>query len=419
MNSKIKYYNEKYFYHYSDVINFEGLIEKGICEDKDGKILFNRTGIVILNGVIYVIFPCGYKRKDDSYDTQLLLDLFDRLAYEKKMDTQYYDLVDIEYQGNGHLLTVAYEIIKDYRENGAIRIENVMQGINIGGRVNWKKTIKLKTQMFNEDGMPIFKDLVMTRKENDKDALLRSLHMYAINKSIAMFGILFGMGNEYDEDAVELPVDKEYAIRFLKSERHMTYNSRLLRVIDFIIKFIDSSEKEYRNDLFMSLSTKSFYTVWELMCKVVLNDEYRAMENKIPKPYWKIEGGKIKYTEQIPDTLYIERKELFVVDAKYYNVIKNTPGWQDLVKQYFYVLSLQAVLEDINKTNNIMLIPSEIPEVAKFWAISEVENVPLFGKVYGIFLNINNVIESYCHGNDRNYRAELKKIIQSKERKEK
>ena len=414
MNSKIRYYNEKYFYPYSDVVNFERLIEIGICEEAKGKIFFNRTGIVILNGIIYVIFPYGFKRSDDRYNVQLLLDLFNRLAYEKKMDTQYYDLIDIEYKGNGELLTVAYEIIKDYRENGTIRIENVIQGINVGGRVNWKRSIKLKSQMFNEYGMPIFTDLVMTRKENDKDALLRSLHMYVINKSIAKFGVLFGIDSGYDEEAIQLPVDKEYAIKFLMSERHMTYNSRLLRVIDFIIKFIDSSEKEDRNDSFMSLSTKSFYTVWELMCKVILNDEYSIMKNKIPRPYWKIEGDKISYTEQIPDIIYIDQKELFVVDAKYYNVNKNRPGWQDLVKQYFYALSLKGVLEGINKTNNIMLIPSEIPGVTKLWAISEVENAPQFGKVYGIFLNANNVIEDYCHGSNKNYRAELKNIIDKK-----
>lgn len=411
MNSKIKYYNEKYFYSYSDVVNYERLIEKDICEDKDGNIVFNRTGIVILNGVIYVVFPCGYKRSDDIYDTQLLLDLFDRLASEKKMDTQYYDLVDIEYQGNGHLFTVAYEIIKDYRDNGIIRIENILQGINIGGRVNWKKTIKLKTHTFNEEGMPIFTDLVMTRKENNKDALLRSLHMYAINKSIAMFGILFGIGSDYDEEAVELPVDKEYAIKFLKDERHMTYNSRLLRIIDFIIKFIDASEKEDRNDSFMALSTKSFYTVWELMCKLVLSDEYSYIQDKIPKPYWKIGDSYPKYTEQIPDILYIEQKELFVVDAKYYNVKRKRPGWRDLVKQYFYALSLKEVLKGIDKTINIMVIPSEISEVAKFWATSAVENVPLFGEVYGVFLNVNDVIENYCYGKNKNFRVELKKII--------
>lgn len=414
MNSKIRYYNEKYFYPYSDVVNFERLIEKGICEEEKGKIFFNRTGIVILNGVIYVIFPCGFKKSDHRYDVQLLLDLFNRLAYEKKMDTQYYDLIDIEYKGNGELLTVAYEIIKDYRENGTIRIENVIQGVNVGGRVNWKKSIKLKTQMFNEDGMPIFTDLVMARKENDKDALLRSLHMYAINKSIAMFGVLFGIESGYDEEVVRLPVDKEYAIKFLMDERHMTYKSRLLRIIDFIIKFIDCSEKEDNNDCFMSLSTKSFYTVWELMCKVILNDEYSVMKNRIPRPYWKIEGDKISYTEQIPDIIYIDKKELFVVDAKYYYLNKSKPGWKDLVKQYFYALSLQAVLKDINKVTNIMLIPSEISDIAKFWAVSEVENIAQFGKVYGILLNVNNVIENYCYGIDKNYRKELIKVIERK-----
>lgn len=411
MASKIKYYNEKYFYSLHIIPNAQELINRGICQDKDGNVLFNRTGIIMLLGIIYVIFPCGYKRSDDTYDTQLLLDLFDRLSTEKKMDTEYYDLVDLDYEGNGHLLSIAYEIIKDYKENGNIRIENTLQGINIGGRVNWRKTVKLKTQIFTENGMPIFTDLVMSRKENDKDALLRSLHMYAVNKSIAMFGILFGIDSDYDEEAIELQVDKEYAVKFLKAERHMTYNSRLLRLIDFIIKFIDSSEKEEKNDSFMSLSTKSFYTVWEIMCKLALNDEYTSIQDNIPKPYWKVGDGDQKYTEQIPDILYIEQKELFVVDAKYYNVKKNRPGWSDLVKQYFYAISLKEVLKDIDKTTNIMVIPSEISEVAKFWATSEVENVPMFGKVYGVFLNVNYVMENYCYGKDKNFRDELKKII--------
>ncbi|WP_160361022.1 LlaJI family restriction endonuclease [Clostridium chromiireducens] len=418
MDSNIKYYNEKYFYKLVAVPNVEDLIRRKICEDKVGTILFNRTGIIILKGIIYVIFPCGYRVNEPYYDIQLLLDLFDRLVNEKKMDKEFYDLIDFEYEGNGHLLTVAYAIMKDYRENGYIRIENVIQGINIGGKVNWKKTMKQKTQIFTEDGMPIFTDLVMTRKENDKDALLRSLHMYAINKSIAMFGVLFGMESEYDEDAVELPVNKEYAIKFLKSERHMTYNSRLLRVIDLVIKFIDSNENESTDNSFMALSTKSFYSVWELMCKVILRDEFPSMKDKMPKPYWKIGDGEPRFTDQIPDIIYKDNSELYVLDAKYYNVQKNRPGWHDLVKQYFYALSLKAVLKDINKTTNIMIIPSEITEVAKFWATSAVENVPGFGKVYGIFLNVNHVIETYCYGNDKDYRAELRKIIDSKESQE-
>lgn len=411
MDSKIKYYNEKYFYKLVAVPNVEDLIRKKICEDKGDTILFNRTGIIILKGIIYVIFPCGYRVSEPYYDIQLLLDLFDRLVNEKKMDKEFYDLIDFEYEGNGHLLTVAYAIMKDYRENGYIRIENVIQGINIGGRVNWKKTMKQKTQIFTEDGMPIFTDLVMTRKENDKDALLRSLHMYAINKSIAMFGVLFGMESEYDEDAVELPVDKEYAIKFLKSERHMTYNSRLLRVIDLIIKFIDSNENESTNNSFMALSTKSFYSVWELMCKVILRDEFPSMQNDIPKPYWQIGNEKPRYTEQIPDIVYKDNEELYVLDAKYYNVKKNLPGWQDLVKQYFYEMSLRAILPEITTSYNIMLIPYDITETARFLGISKVENAPQFGEIKGIVFNTKKVMENYCYGSKEDYRKLLKKVI--------
>lgn len=411
MNSTIKYFNDKYLYKLAAVPNFEELIQRNVCEDKGDTILFNRTGIIMLKGIIYVIFPCGYRVNDPNYDIQLLLDLFDRLVNEKKLDKEFYDLIDLEYEGNGQLLTVAYAIIKDYRENGAITIESVIQGINIGGKVNWKKTVKRKSQIFTEEGMPIFTDLVMSRKENNKDALLRSLHRYAINKSIAMFGVLFGMDSEYDEEAIELPVDKEYAIKFLKSERHMTYNSRLLRIIDLIMKFIDSNENEDTNNDFMALSTKSFFSVWELMCKTILRDEFPSMKDKMPKPYWKIGDGEPRYTEQIPDIVYKNNDELYVLDAKYYYVKKNLPGWQDLVKQYFYEMSLRAILPEITTSYNIMLIPHDITETARFLGISKVENVPRFGEIKGILLNTKKVVENYCYGSREDYREILKKII--------
>lgn len=416
MNSKIKYYNDKYFYKLAAVPNFEELIQRKVCEDKGDTVLFNRTGIIMLKGIIYVIFPCGYRVNDTNYDVQLLLDLFDRLVNEKKLDKEFYDLIELEFEGNGHLLTVAYSIIRDYRENGVIRIESVIQGVNIGGKVNWKKTVKQKTQIFTEEGMPIFTDLVMSRKENNKDALLRSLHMYAVNKSIAMFGVLFGMSSEYDEEAMQLPVDKEYAIKFLKSERHMTYNSRLLRVIDLIIKFIDSNESEDTNNDFMTLSTKSFFSVWELMCKVILRDEFPSMQDKMPKPYWKIGDGEPRYTDQIPDIIYRDNSELYVLDAKYYNINKNIPGWPDLVKQYFYEMSLREILPEITTSYNVMLIPHDIIDVATFWGVSKVENVPKFGEITGILLNTKKVIESYCYGSKEDYRILLKKIISVQQR---
>lgn len=411
MKSKIRKYNEKYFNNIENVPNAEELVEKKICDKKGDSIIFNVTGIIMFKGIAYIIFPCGYKVDQSSNDIQILFDLFTILINEEKMDKDEFENIEIEYEGNGELISVAYEIIKDYREYGYVRIEQVVEGINICGKVNWKKTMKLKTQIFNEDGIPIFTKLVNTHKVNDKDALLRALHIYTINKSIAMFGELFGIKNDYDEEEIILPVDKEYAIKFLKAERQVTYNTRLLRVIDLIIKFIDSREEESEDNAITSLSTKSFYAVWELMCKKAFRDEYKDMKEDIPRPYWKIGNNEPNYTEQIPDILYKENRSLFILDAKYYNVKKNKPGWHDLVKQYFYEMSLRAVMKDIDKSFNVMLIPSDCEEVMEMWGIAEVEGVNEFGQVKGIKVNVKNVVEGYCHGNRYDYRELLKQLI--------
>ncbi len=413
MKSKIKKYNEKYFNNIEDVPNAEELVEKKICDKKGNSVIFNVTGIIMFKGIVYIIFPCGYKIYKSNDDIQILFDLFTILINEEKMDKDEFENIDIEYEGNGEIISVAYEIIKDYREYGYVRIEQVVEGINIGGKVNWKKTMKLKTQIFNEDGMPIFANLVNTHKVNDKDALLRALHIYTINKSIAMFGELFGIKNDYDEEEIVLPVDKKYAIKFLRAERQVTYNTRLLRVIDLIIKFIDSREEESKDNAVMSLSTKSFYAVWELMCKKAFSDEYKDMKEEIPRPYWKIADKEPKYTEQIPDILYKENRSLFILDAKYYNVKKNKPGWHDLVKQYFYEMSLRAVMKDVDESYNVMLIPGQCEEVMKMWGIAEVEGVSRFGQVKGVELNMKIIVKSYCYGAKENHREILKKVINS------
>lgn len=411
MKAKIRKYNEKYFNKIEDVPNAKELVEKNICEEKGNYITFSVTGIIILKGIVYIIFPCGYKIDNSYEDIENLFDLFTVLIKEQKMNQDKFDNIDIEYEGDGELISIAYELIKDFKEYGYIRIEQSVEGINIGGKVNWKKTMKLKTQIFNEDGMPVFTDLVNSHTVNDKGALLRALHIYTINKSIAMFGEIFGIKNDYDENEIMIPIDKEYALEFLRKERQVTYNTRFLRIIDLIIKFIDSQENESNENSIMSFSTKNFFAVWELMCKTVFRDEYNDIKQNIPRPYWKIGDKQPSYTEQIPDILYKENKTLFILDAKYYYVKKNKPGWPDLVKQYFYEMSLLAVMKDVNKSFNVMLIPGSCEEIMKIWGVAKVEGVSSFGQVKGIELNTKQVVESYCYGGSVDYRGLLQKIL--------
>lgn len=413
METVIRRYNEKCFYDKNSITDLKILMDKSICTEKNGQIIFNVTGIYIINSKVYVIFPCGYNVKDEKKDSLILLDLFTILQKEQKINPNECKKIQINYEGNGRIIPVAYELIKDYRENGYLQIQHIIEGINIGGKINWKKTIKLNRSIFNEEGMPVYTDFINKHSAANQNALLRSLHMYTINMSIALFGFLFGIDSNYNENDIELPVEKNYALHFLKNEKNTTFDTRILKVIDLIIKFLESSEEESNKDTVAGVSTKTFYAVWEFMCKTVFKDEYNKYSVDIPKPYWKDYKEDISYTEQIPDIIYKQDKTLYILDAKYYNIKKNKPGWHDLVKQFFYEMSLKQVMEDVGFTYNVMIIPGNIDEKIKYWAYSEVENVPLFGQVLGIQLDMKTVISDFSYGCRNDYRRLLDKCLKS------
>lgn len=412
MKSIVRKYKEKHFYKKYDISDFDKLKELGICEEKNGQAVFCVTGIYIICSVVYIIFPCGYNNDNDKEDIPMILDLFNILQKEKKMNQDEYSDVEIQYEGHGELISTAYEIIKDYNENGYVQIQHIIEGLNTGGKINWKKTVRLKNNMINEDGIPVYTDFIRRRLSVNQDALLKSLHVYAINKSIAMFGFLFGINTELNENEIDIPVEKNYALHFLKNEKNNTFNSRLLKVISLLIKFIESSEEESDKNSVAGISTKTFYAVWELMCKNVFRDEYNKYSQRIPRPYWKEYGGESEYTEQIPDIVYADCSTLYILDAKYYFTAKRKPGWHDLVKQYFYEMSLRAVMKEIKFSYNVMIIPSEENEIIRYWAFSKVENVPSFGQVIGIKADMKTIIKDYCYGSRHDYRKILDECLE-------
>ncbi len=74
-------------------------------------------------------------------------------------------------------------------------------------------------------------------------------------------------------------------------------------------------------------------------------------------------------------------------------------------------MSLKAVIKDVDRSFNVMLIPSECEDVMKMWGIAEVEGVPIFGQVKGVKVNMKNVIESYCYGSGDDYRILIERLI--------
>src|SRR5699024_3483350 len=71
----------------------------------------------------------------------------------------------------------------------------------------------------------------------------------------------------------------------------------------------------------------------------------------IPAPRWSI-GSNAQVRKQNPDILFKEEDKLYIIDAKYYNVRSNLPGWGDLVKQFFYSHTIIGRLNSFSKKEN-------------------------------------------------------------------
>ncbi|WP_150137406.1 LlaJI family restriction endonuclease [Candidatus Enterovibrio altilux] len=98
------------------------------------------------------------------------------------------------------------------------------------------------------------------------------------------------------------------------------------------------------------------------MCNTIINGD-ESLKGLFPQPRYRYKEGISRqkpkiFMEQIPDTLVRKEDTLIVIDVKYYNIkIKSTPGWSDLVKQFYYGWS--ATLKTELKLRNILAFPGE------------------------------------------------------------
>jgi hypothetical protein len=109
--------------------------------------------------------------------------------------------------------------------------------------------------------------------------------------------------------------------------------------------------------------TSSFHVVWEDACIAALADSTNDASEPLSQPRWcfSARGGQPAVIRegghQRPDVIVRRETEVLLLDAKYYYPLPDAIcGWADLVKQYFYELSLR---ETGLRVVNALLFPDE------------------------------------------------------------
>lgn len=412
---KIKYFIEYKNSSYDFFIP-DSFYKKGLCEeDPDtNKIKFKIVGFLTTNDYLIVIFPKGMNiypnHEINQRNSRLLLKAILKYGQKPSMKQEH---ISFGVSRTNNPLTVAYWLMEDYLNNGLIKKNFYKKEQNGNGKINWPKTIKESSPYLISNQIYYLNPVTVKSFENISSELtiIHANILEIVNKN---FGWLFDF--ELTEPRnYECNLSTHQMIFILNQARRETFTEREVFLYNYLIKYIENNAESGDNITdFFTLYTKYFQYIWENICKELFRDE-SDLRQYVPNPYWEVNSNR-RDTKQIPDVLFKNNNDLFILDAKYYQAyegFENLPGWHDIVKQLFYSKSLNHV--GFSKINNIFIFPSpngtfDIP-LLKHGFASVKDKETEFGKVKSFELNTESALKNYVSNSRINFKQLLIDIL--------
>ncbi|QBZ23982.1 hypothetical protein FORC085_913 [Bacillus cereus] len=386
-------------------------LKKGICILKRDRIIFKVTGLLIYKNTFFIIFPKSYELPaldlDEKKHIEVLVKTLLKYRNEAVLDPLESELLDGEKgQHKGNLITV-YHLIQDFLQNGYLIQKMCVKAANQTGVIDWASTINKKQPVFSGSSI-IYIDPVYKKTIVDEQNLLLKLHRFCVYQGIKNYGWLLGISSGFVEPEEDIlsNYDLDFILSFLNKELNNTFVERETNVITLLIQYFSGINPENPEENIETLATPYFQNVWETMCSVNFNNQYHLLKQMIPKLKWEI-GSNAPVKSQRPDLMIIREKTLYILDAKYYNIEKNLPGWGDIVKQLFYAYTIYTniqskknlmphlKLDNITRTYNAFLFPSSELEAIKYEGKVEVEGNDQLGDVKAFKVNTFLMMKCY------------------------
>jgi hypothetical protein len=266
----------------------------------------------------------------------------------------------------GDSLSLVFSILEYFRHNGLYSRRKVFQTRNTG-KIDWRRTISMEKPFFQKSGAPIYLDYRGSKRRYESDCDIASIHAKIVCKLITEYGVLFDQLEppSINVSGIDL-ANKDYCIAKLTAELSGAYSDSDIRLLQALILYLERgfgvSESEY------IIGLTAFHTVWEYMLSEVLLNTVNLVK-KLPVPSYKLtfEGSEVavdapRKSGRMDVVLKAPRTNFYcVVDAKYYEArtLKTSPGWKDLVKQFFYAKAIKEVFPS-STVSNAFIFPGSV-----------------------------------------------------------
>lgn len=364
---------------------------------KNNKFKLKVCGLSKLDNNILVFFPKGYNvnipEESNIKNAKTLFQVIRKYKDTIRLTEDEYDWLGKENELINNIAIVDW-LIDDFKRNGFYIEKIEKRNINQGSRIDWSRTIKNQVP-FIKDEQLIYLDVITKKNHINANDVITIIHQMILRECEKQYGWLFSF--DYQIDPIEIPFDTETQIMILEKKLDETYTNRHIKLIKFMIAFIKNSNNS--EDVY-NLVTPYFYSIWEVILKVIFKHD-ENIQDKFPKPYWQLPNENVKNSVQIPDILIEKNSELVIIDAKYYAIssgnVSKFPGWESIVKQLYYNLSVEHIYDDIQ---NIFIMPKSLEKNYEYIGKASVkEKESNFGFVYAYAIDIELVMNAYLVNN--------------------
>ena len=290
-----------------------------------------------------------------------------------------------------NILGVAFQLLKDYLQNGVYESEQNIVEINGDGELLWNQTISLNDAYIVEN-VPIYFDWFTLNQENNINNFFHRLHRIILTEISLKFQDIFSLlginAVILSEENLDSLGEKDYIVNRINQELSIQFRSDRQNILKLLKDYILESNSNHQSDEISFIGTNTFNLVWQDVCSIVknnclnrklsdLNVKYKGLSPKrtylksiIDRPEWKsVNSDTVNETETFePDIISFEENNLAIYDAKYYTTsfdsngkIKNVPGVESLAKQIIYELAYRDFADenDMIISKNSYLMPTE------------------------------------------------------------
>lgn len=301
-------------------------------------------------------------------------------------------------------------LIQDYIDHGYYIETEVISSTAAGGKINWKKTIKQNSILFDNNNI-IYTSFVRNRNISNDSRTITQIYKACLSYSAQRLGFIYGIEKTEPSVFDIESKDKGFLVYYLKNALNSTFKDYKKTLIKHLLAIIvNADDKSPNTNVGFSIYNTEFEHVFEFVVNNVFGTEnvkdfYNTYSYYLP--------NRVAASKPRPDTVMRdeENRVMYIIDSKYYNYgfsgrPKELPQSADISKQIAYNHYLRDNMGELKDegyiVRSVFMLPyasEQQDEYIKFVGYAERDgNADADDKVAVCLVDIKALIDAYLSG---------------------